>query len=101
METIESLSQKIDKLECDHKAYVEFSAGCFIGVFAVGIMIDHTHNPFLWLVLFILTLSLIVSIVIAVKQDLKQDALKLELEGLQQPHESLNVENTVQNIAKE
>lgn len=83
MEDINVLQQNIDKLERDHKAYVEFVAGCFIGLIATGIMIDYHYDPLLWLVLLALTGSLITAIVIAVKKDLEKDSYMKELAQFQ------------------
>lgn len=83
MEEINTLSRKIDKLERDHKAYIEFGAGCFIGILGVGIAIDHHYDPFLWLVLFVLFVSLIASFVIGVKKSLEKDQYLEELRQLQ------------------
>lgn len=82
MNDICTLTQKINKLESDHKDYVEFGAGCFMGIFGTGVMIDHYHDPFLWGVLFILCGSLVAAIVIAVKKDLEKDRYVLELQEL-------------------
>ncbi len=79
--TIE-IQQKIDKLERDHKDYVEFGAGCFLGIIVTGAMIDHYHDPYLWLVLLTLIGSLVTAIVIAVKKSLKQDQYADELRQL-------------------
>lgn len=83
MDDIKNLSLKIDKLESEHNEYVKFSAGCFIGIFGTGIMIDHHYDPMLWLVLLILTVSLVATIVIAVKKSLKKDQYLEELRQLQ------------------
>jgi F0F1-type ATP synthase assembly protein I len=83
MEDISILQQNIDKLERDHKAYVEFGAGCFIGIFATGIIIDYTHNYSLWFLILLLSIALIATIVIAVKQDMQKDRYCEELEQLQ------------------
>jgi uncharacterized membrane protein len=83
MEEIKALSLKIDKLKSDHKAYLEFSAGCFIGIFATAIMIDYHYDPILWLVLFALIVSLITSIIIGVKKSLEKDQYSEELKQLQ------------------
>ncbi|MCL4431462.1 MAG: hypothetical protein M1300_03975 [Epsilonproteobacteria bacterium] len=82
MDDINTLSLKIDKLERDHKAYIEFGAGCFIGILAIGMMIDHHYDPFLWLVLFVLFVSLVSSIVIGVKKSLEKDRYIQELKSL-------------------
>jgi hypothetical protein len=89
MEDINVLQQNIDKLERDHKAYVEFGAGCFMGIFATGVMIDHYHDPLLWLVLLALTGSLIAAIVITVKKDLLKDRYMKELEQFQAVHSQI------------
>lgn len=83
MDDINTLSLKIDKLDRDHKAYIEFGAGSFIGIFATGMMIDHAYDPFLWLVLFVLFLSLIASFIIGVKKSLEKDQYLEELRQLQ------------------
>lgn len=83
MEDIIVLQQNIDKLERNHKAYVEFGAMCFIGLIATGIMIDYHYDPLLWLVLLALSGSLITAIVIAVKKDLEKDSYVKELEIVQ------------------
>jgi uncharacterized membrane protein len=83
MEEINTLSLKIDKLERDHKDYVEFGAGCFLGIIVTGAMIDQYHDPYLWLVLLTLTGSLVAAIAIAVKKSLKQDQYADELRQLQ------------------
>jgi hypothetical protein len=83
MDDICILTQKINKLEADHKAYVEFGAGCFIGLIATGIMINYHYDPLLWLVLLALTGSLIAAIVITVKKDLLKDRYMKELEQFQ------------------
>jgi hypothetical protein len=83
MEEINTLSFKVDKLERDHKAYIEFGAGCFIGILGTGIMIDHHYDPILWPILFILIVSLITSIVIGVKKSLEKDQYIEELRQLQ------------------
>ena len=82
MDNICILTQKINKLESDHKDYVEFGAGCFLGIFVTGAMIDHYHDPYLWLVLLTLTGSLVAAIVIGVKKDLKKDQYIAELKAL-------------------
>ena len=79
MEEITVLQKRIEKLERDHKAYVEFGAMCFIGIIASGMMIDHTHNYSLWFVILLLSVSLISTIVVAVKKDLEKDKYIEEL----------------------
>lgn len=103
MEPVCDLQKKIDKIERDHQDYVQFGAGCFIGIFAIGIMIDHLHEPLLWLVLLALTVSLVISIVIAVKQGLKKDKLIAELEALtlSSAHSNEHHENTLKPIQQE
>lgn len=83
MEDINVLQERIEKLEHDHKSYVEFGAGCFIGLIATGIMIDYHYDPLLWLVLLALSGSLITAIVIAVKKDLEKDSYVKELAQFQ------------------
>lgn len=83
MDDINTLSLKVDKLERDHKSYIEFGAGCFIGILGTGIMIDHHYDPILWLVLFILIVSLVTSIVIGVKKSLEKDQYIEELRQIQ------------------
>lgn len=83
MEEINTLSLKIDKLERDHKAYIEFGAGCFMGIFGMGIVIDHHYDPILWLILFSLIVSLVATIVIAVKKSLEKDQYMEEFRQLQ------------------
>lgn len=83
MENIDTLSLKIDTLKRDHQSYVEFGAGCFIGLIATGIMIDYHYDPLLWLVLLALSGSLITAIVIAVKKDLEKDSYMKELAQFQ------------------
>jgi F0F1-type ATP synthase assembly protein I len=82
MDDICILTQKINKLESDHKDYVEFGAGCFLGIFVTGTMIDHYHDPYLWLVLLALTGSLVAAIVIGVKKALEKDRYIAELKVL-------------------
>lgn len=82
MDDINTLSLKIDKLERDHKAYIEFGSGCFIGIFGIGIAIDHHYDPFLWLVLFVLFVSLVASFVIGVKKSLEKDQYVEKLKSL-------------------
>jgi hypothetical protein len=57
MDDLKVLEQKIDKLDYDHKSYVEFGSMCFIGLFASGMMIDRYHYPLLWGVVFLLFAS--------------------------------------------
>lgn len=83
MDDINTLSLKIDKLERDHKAYIEFGAGYFIGILGTGIMIDHHYDPILWLILFILIVSLVTSIIIGVKKSLEKDQYIEELRQIQ------------------
>ena len=80
MENAHDLEQKIQKLESDHKAYVEFGAGCFIGIFGTGLMLDHSHDPILWLCLVLLVISLISAIVIAVRKDMEKDRYREKLQ---------------------
>lgn len=79
MEEITVLEQRIKKLEHEHKSFVEFGAICFIGILASGMMIDHTHNHALWLLVLLLTAVLVTTIVIAVKRDLEKDRYIEEL----------------------
>lgn len=88
MEDVQDLQQKIQKLESDHKAYVQFGAGCFIGIFATGMMLDQTHDPILWLCLVLLIGSLIGAIVIAVRKDLEKDRYVSELQSLKTSNSS-------------
>jgi uncharacterized protein (DUF983 family) len=81
MEEITILQQRIEKLEHDHKSFVEFGAMCFIGILASGMMIDHTHNYSLWLVVLLLTVVLVTTIVIAIKRDLEKDRYIEELQN--------------------
>ncbi len=83
MEDCNTLSQKIEKLKRDRKAYIEFSAGCFIGLIGVGVAIEHKYDPFLLFLIFVLFVSLIASFVIGVKKALEQDQYELELKELQ------------------
>lgn len=83
MDDVNTLSLKIDKLERDHKEYVEFGAGCFIGILGIGIAIDHNYDPFLWLVLFVLFVSLVSSFIIGVKKSLEKDQYVEKLRQLQ------------------
>lgn len=80
MEDINILQQRIEKLERDHKAYVEFGVMCFIGILASGMIIDHTHNYSLWSVILLLSITLIATIVVAVKKDLEKDRYIEELQ---------------------
>lgn len=80
MEEINILQQRIEKLEHDHKSYVEFGAMCFIGILASGMIIDHTHNHALWLLVLLLTVVLVTTIVIAVKRELEKDRYIEELQ---------------------
>lgn len=82
MEEITVLEQRIEKLEHEHKSYVEFGTMCFIGILASGMIIDHTHNHALWLLVLLLTVVLVTTIVIAVKRDLKKDRYVDELSAL-------------------
>lgn len=82
MENVHDLEEKIQKLESDHKAYVEFGAGCSIGIFGTGLMLDRSHDPLLWLCLVVLVVSLITSIVIAIRKDLYKDQLVSQLQIL-------------------
>lgn len=79
MEDINVLQQRVEKLENDHKSYVEFGAMCFIGILASGMIIDHTHNYSLWFVILLLSVALISTIVVAVKKDLEKDRYIEEL----------------------
>lgn len=79
MEEITVLQKRIDKLERDHKAYIEFGAIGFIGILASGMIIDHTHNYSLWFVILLLSVALISTIVVAVKKDLEKDRYIEEL----------------------
>ena len=80
MDEITVLEQRIEKLEHDHKSFVEFGAMCFIGILASSMMIDHTHNHALWFVVLLLTAALVTTIVIAVKRDLEKDRYIEELQ---------------------
>lgn len=82
MEEITVLQKRIEKLERDHKAYVEFGAMCFIGIFVSGMVIDHTHNHSLWFVILVLSISLISTIVVAVKKELEKDRCSEKLAQL-------------------
>lgn len=83
MEEISVLQEHIEKLEHNHKSFVEFGAMIFIGILATGMIIDHTHNHSLWFLILLLTGVLIATIVIAVKQDLEKDRYTEELASLQ------------------
>lgn len=83
MEEITVLEQRIEKLEHDHKSFVEFGAMCFIGILTSGMIIDHTHNYSLWFVIILLSVALISTIVVAVKKDLEKDSYVKELEQFQ------------------
>lgn len=83
MEQMTVLQEKIEKLEHNHKSFIEFGAMIFMGILATGMIIDYTHNYSLWLVILGLTIALIATIVIAVKQDLEKDRYTEELDKLQ------------------
>lgn len=83
MDDLKVLEQKIDKLDYDHKSYVEFGSMCFIGLFASGMMIDRYHYPLLWGVVFLLFASLITTVVVGVKKDLEKDQHIQKLAQLQ------------------
>lgn len=80
MEEITVLEERIEKLEHEHKSFVEFGAMCFIGILASGMIIDHTHNHALWFVVLSLTAVLVTTIVVAVKKDLEKDRYIEELQ---------------------
>ena len=82
MKEIIVLQKRIDKLERDHKAYIEFGAMCFIGILASGMIIDHTHNHSLWFLIILLLISFIASIVIGVQADMEKDELSKELQRI-------------------
>lgn len=82
MEQMTVLQEKIEKLEHNHKSFIEFGAMIFMGILATGMIIDHTHNHSLWFVILGLTIALITIIVIAVKQDLEKDRYREELAKL-------------------
>lgn len=83
MEDINTLSLKVDKLENSHKSLVDLGAFLFMGIIGTGFMIDHYYYPILWLILFVLTISLVTTIVIAVKKSLEKDQYIEELRQLQ------------------
>jgi F0F1-type ATP synthase assembly protein I len=83
MEEMSALQERIEQLEHNHKSFVEIGAMIFIGILATGIIIDHTHNYSLWFVILLLTVALVATIVIAVKQDLQKDRYCEELMQLQ------------------
>jgi phosphate/sulfate permease len=83
MEEISALQKQIEQLEHNHKSFVEIGAMIFIGIFATGMIIDHTHNYSLWFLILPLSGALIATIVVAVKQDLQKDRYSDELEQLQ------------------
>jgi F0F1-type ATP synthase assembly protein I len=83
MEQAAILQERIERLEYNHKSFVELGAMIFIGILATGIIIDHTHNYSLWFLILLLTVALIATIVIAVKQDLEKDRCSEELGQLQ------------------
>lgn len=83
MEEISALQERIERLEHNHKSFVEFGAMIFIGILAAGMIIDHTHNYSLWFLILLLTIALIATIVVAVKQDLEKDRCSEELGQLQ------------------
>jgi F0F1-type ATP synthase assembly protein I len=73
MEEISTLQERIEQLEHNHKSFVEIGAMIFIGILATGMIIDHTHNYSLWFLILLLTVALIATIVIAIRQDLEKD----------------------------
>lgn len=83
MEQAAILQERIERLEHNHKSFVELGAMIFIGILATGMIIDHTHNYSLWFVVLGLTIALIATIVIAIKQDLEKDRCSEELGQLQ------------------
>ncbi|MDD2781954.1 hypothetical protein [Sulfuricurvum sp.] len=83
MEEISTLQERIEQLEHNHKSFVEIGAMIFIGILATGMIIDHTHNYSLWFVVLGLTIALITTIVIAIKQDLEKDRYREELSKIQ------------------
>jgi F0F1-type ATP synthase assembly protein I len=83
MEQAAILQERIERLEHNHKSFVEFGAMIFIGILATGMIIDHTHKYSLWFLILLLTVALIATIVIAVKQDLEKDRYCEELGQLQ------------------
>jgi F0F1-type ATP synthase assembly protein I len=92
MEQTAILQERIEQLEHNHKSFVEFGAMIFIGILATGMIIDHTNNYSLWFVVLGLTIALIATIVIAVKQDLQKDRYCEELASLQ-PNVSTSTES--------
>ncbi|MDD5052101.1 MAG: hypothetical protein PHO27_05135 [Sulfuricurvum sp.] len=82
LEEISVLEDRIERLEHNHKSFVEFGAMIFIGILATGMIIDHTHNYSLWFLILLLTGVMITTIVIAVKQDLEKDRYCEELASL-------------------
>jgi F0F1-type ATP synthase assembly protein I len=83
MEEISALQKQIEQLEHNHKSFVEIGAMVFIGILATGMIIDHTHNYSLWFLILLLSIALIATIVIAVKQDMQKDRYCEELGQLQ------------------
>jgi F0F1-type ATP synthase assembly protein I len=83
MEEASVLQKQIEQLEHNHKSFVEIGAMIFIGILATGMIIDHTHNYSLWFLILLLSIALIATIVIAVKQDMQKDRYCEELGQLQ------------------
>jgi F0F1-type ATP synthase assembly protein I len=83
MEEISVLQKRIEQLEHNHKSFVEIGAMIFIGILATGMIIDHTHNYSLWFLILLLSIALIATIVVAVKQDMQKDHYCEELGQLQ------------------
>jgi F0F1-type ATP synthase assembly protein I len=83
MEEISTLQERIEQLEHNHKSFVEIGAMIFIAILATGMIIDHTHNYSLWFLILLLSVALIATIVVAVKQDLQKDRYCEELGQLQ------------------
>lgn len=83
MEEVSALRERIERLEHNHRSFVEIGAMIFIGILATGMIIDHTHNYSLWFLILLLTVALIATIVVAVKQGLEKDRYCEELGQLQ------------------
>ncbi|MDD4950512.1 hypothetical protein [Sulfuricurvum sp.] len=83
MEEMFALQERIEQLEHNHKSFVEIGARIFIGILATGMIIDYTHNYSLWFLILLLSIALIATIVIAVKQDMQRDRYCEELGQLQ------------------
>lgn len=83
MEERSALQERIDQLEHNHKSFIEFGAMIFIGILATGMIIDHTHNYSLWFLILLLSVALITTIVVAVKQNLEKDRYSEKLANLQ------------------